>query len=107
MAIFIAPYAKEIVVINSEKEDEIAVELTCQLLTAALAIDILRSENRRDKIEPVRAYLFREKWAKLPSHAVLTVEHRGMIVLNSIYFPRIVGVQESTPLAPKKMTFGG
>ena len=96
--------AKEVVTIDNT---EVGVTFTCSLETAALAIDVLRSENRREGLQPVRAYIFRGDWKRLPVTAVLTVQNKGAIVLNPLFFPRVVSEKEAVPLERKPFKFGG
>ena len=56
-------------------ESSVAVVFTCDLLTAALLLDFLRSESRRFKEAAIRGYLNRggTSWSRLANHEVLTV----------------------------------
>lgn len=94
---------KEVVTVDSKREDEIGLLFSCSLETAALCSDILQSEYRREGLEPIRVYLFkRGGWVKLPFNAVLTVNHKGQIVLNPDWFPKFVATKDSEPIAPKR-----
>lgn len=79
------------------KADEVAVGLVCSTLTAALAIDVIRSEDRRHGDEPTRAYIHRGDWERLDPSAVLTVMREGKSRLNPIFFSRVL---ESSPAKP-------
>jgi hypothetical protein len=85
-----------------------AVELTCDLLTAALIIDILRSESRREGDEPIRAYIKREQaWIKLPRGAILTLsDGRNGAALNPEVFPPLVKREDLSPLSWKPVILG-
>lgn len=73
------------------KADEVAVGLVCSTLTAALAIDVIRSEDRRFGDEPTRAYLHRGgTWERLDPSAVLTVLQGETPRLNPIFFSRVL-----------------
>lgn len=92
---------KDVVTVDSKKEDEIAVIFTCPLEIAALATDILQSEYRREKLDPIRVYIQRKGgWSKLRAQAVLTIMHAGQRILNPEYFPIVVSSMTAEPLAP-------
>ena len=73
---------------DPDRPDEAAVELTCDLLTAATVIDIIRDHDRRAGDHPCRAWLRRDRsWVKLPGAAVLTLTVDGRMILNPEWFP--------------------
>jgi len=53
--------------------DKPAVVFTCDLLTAALTCDILRSNDRKLCDSPTEVFIKRSKWSRVPSNTVLTV----------------------------------
>ena len=78
--------AKNPVWIDRNRDDESAVIFTCDLLTAALACDILRSECRRENGPVIRLYLKKGAWQKVPSTAILTAIINDKAVLNPAVF---------------------
>ena len=81
--------AKESVVwVDNSRLDETAVPFICDLLTAASCLDVLRSEARKVNDPPIRAYIYREAWTRLPHYAVLVNIEDGKAVLSSEWFPR-------------------
>ena len=77
-----------IIRIDPDKTDETAVPLVGDLLTVAVACDILRSENRREGDKVVRIYLNKGgNWIKLPSAAILTHRIEGELTLDPEIFP--------------------
>lgn len=80
-----------------------AVVFTCDILTAALVIDILRSECRRLGKELIRGYINRggESWARLLSRQVLTIlDENRKPQLNPEIFRPDEPVEPSEPIAP-------
>lgn len=63
-----------------------AVAFTCDLLTAALACDAVRSTNRRLGEPPARIWVFRQTWSPVPGNAVFTLDDGGKAVLNPDVF---------------------
>lgn len=89
--------------IDRDKPDETILEFVCNLFSAAVACDLLRSECRRSKEASVRVYLKRaEAWSRLPSTAILTVLEGKRFVLNPEWFPRKVKLIPIAPLPPEK-----
>lgn len=80
-----------------KEADEAAVEFTCDLLTAAIICDILRSHDREVGDFPTRLYLKRESWSRIPSRVVLTVTEHGKVKLNPKLFPTEVRPSELVP----------
>jgi len=88
--------------VDKDKTDETAVPLLGDLLSAAVACDILRSENRREGDKVVRVYLNRgTNWVKLPASAILTDRIEGELILNSEIFPSARALLPEKPLAVK------
>jgi hypothetical protein len=58
------------------------------ILTAALAVDVLRSENRKAKQPEVQVYLKRNNgtWTRIGEGEVLTTQLKGKFVLNQRIF---------------------
>lgn len=80
--------AGEAVRVDDERIDETAVEFRCPLLTAASALDVLRSEARKAGDPPIRAYIKRQGWwQRLPHAAVLTRVREGKVELSPEWFP--------------------
>lgn len=76
----------------ADGEDERFAEFTCELLSAALAIDIVRNEGRVELSTIARAYIRKgETWYRLPYNAVLcrkaTPDEGDGFVLNEEVFP--------------------
>lgn len=63
--------------VDKNKPDETAVEFTCDLLTAALTIDVLRNEQRKVNSPSIRAYIYKKTWRRIPYNQVLTVIDEG------------------------------
>lgn len=85
--------------VDKDKTDETAVPLLGDLLSAAVACDILRSENRREGDKVVRIYINRgTNWVKLPSSAILTDRIEGELILNSEIFPSARALLPEKPL---------
>lgn len=83
------------------RADEAAVMLTCDLLTAAIACDVIREHDREAGDPVTRVYLRRvEAWRRLPADAVLTVVEREgdrqSVVLNPDVFVEDVSVESMT-----------
>lgn len=71
-----------------EAPDERFAEFKCDLLSAALAIDIIRNEGRVERSTICRAYIKRgETWSRLPFNAVLTRKESDHYVLDESVFP--------------------
>lgn len=79
---------KEAVRVDDERMDETAVEFTCDLLTAASVLDVLRSEARKTDDPPIRAYIKKQGWwQRIPHIAVLTRVREGKVELSPEWFP--------------------
>ena len=82
---------------DPERLDESAIAFSCDLLTAACCLDVMRDHDRRAGDYPTRCYVKTASvWNKLPGRATLTVtitdkylEH-GKVVLNPEWFPHAV-----------------
>ncbi len=98
---------KDALVIAGDDPDETVVPLTCDLLTAALALDLVRSHDRRHSEDPTRVYLFRKAWTRLPGAAVLTLDRgEGLpVILSPEWFPDSVEVVEPKPLERRAIRF--
>lgn len=91
--------ARRVVRTDPRRLDEAAVELTCDLLTAACACDVLREHDRRAGDHPCRVYVrAAEAWRKLPHGAVLTMVRSGEPVLDPRWFPADAPAVEAAPL---------
>ena len=77
-----------VVVTDGGRVDETAVAFSCDLLTAAALLDVIRGNDRRAKSHPTRVYVKRQAWSKLPGAETLTVIERGRVALN----PDVFGV---------------
>lgn len=86
-----------------KESDEAAVVFNCDLLTAALICDILRSHDREMGDSPTRLYLKRKSWSRIPSYVVLTVVVNGHTELNPEVFPTAVPLVDLVPLPPKRI----
>lgn len=80
---------------GQHREEEVpAVPFTCDLLTAAIACDVLRSNDRKLGDELTRVYVLREsRWTRVTSKTVLTVIVEGKVRLNPEVFSidKVVG----------------
>jgi len=104
---------KETVNVDLDRvQTSVAIVFTCDLLTAALVIDIVRSEDRKVNGPLTRAYINRggTAWSRLPNNVVLTVAEAGKPTrLN----PQIFAEKEEEvvllpliPRKPKKLILG-
>lgn len=57
---------------DRKSDDETAVAFSCDLLSAAIICDTLRSHDRAAGDSPTRIYLFKKSWTRVASHVVLT-----------------------------------
>lgn len=74
--------------VDANRDDEVAVEFSCDLLTAAVICDILRGHDREGGDNPTRIYIKRDaRWLKVPSHVVFVDTSTGVARLNSALFP--------------------
>lgn len=91
--------------VDKQRPDETAVELSCDLLTAALVADVLRSNDRKTGDHPTRVYLRRREgaWIKLPHSAVLTEVVNGKSELSAKWFPDQVEMVSAAPLRPQRL----
>lgn len=82
-------YSKPIRV--GESISETAVPFSCGLLAAATACDVLQSELRKAKLQPVRIYSAKEdgSWRSMPAGTLYTVLHDDLVALN----PEVFGKQ--------------
>lgn len=89
----------------TERKDDAAVEFRCDLLQAAVIVDSLRSEDRRQGDPPTKVWLRRpgEGWEKVPDSAVLTSVVDGKPVLA----PWVTGRAVAQPLVVGKVRLGG
>lgn len=86
-------------VLNVEpgKKDGRAVAFACEMVKAAVILDVTRSNDRKLGLPETRAYLRRGKvWVKLPADAVLTVVRDGACVLD----PDLFRLPPAAPVAP-------
>ncbi len=72
--------------VDKSRVDETALVFTCELLEAALVIDIVRNEQRKKGEPPIRAYIHKRTWTRLTGTQVLTVTEDGKAALNSEIF---------------------
>lgn len=89
---------KEPVRLNKDTREDVFLVFTCDTLLAALTIDLIRSEQRKANEAPVRAYIHKKAWKKLPNDAVLTVLDGETPTLNPDVFNEKVEIAEGTPL---------
>ena len=80
-----------------ETKDEVALVFTCPLLEAALTCDLIRNYNRSVGDWPVRLYIKKKSWARVPSYRILTVLENGKAALNPLVFPTEIPLAEVTP----------
>ena len=90
--------------IDKSRPDEVAVLLTCDLLSAACICDTLRTQNRKHDETPIRVYLKRETaWSKVPYDRELSLVEGDRCRLNPEVFPQIA---EVSSLSPKEVSLG-
>lgn len=89
-------------------ETDAAVELTCDLLAAAIVCDILRAENRREGDSVTKVYIHRGKaWTKLSSTIILTAMGSDkQPQLNYEIFTSELELAPPVPIVPRAMKFG-
>jgi hypothetical protein len=86
--------------VDRNREDEQALEFVCPLLEAALAIDIIRSQDRKTGEAATRAYVFREAWSRISGRMTLTeLDEQGKARLSREAFPA------PAPLVPPSRDF--
>lgn len=74
--------------IDPTKPDERAVVFRCDLLSAALACDLLWSEARREGDSLIRVYLFQNgRWKRVPDTTTFTALINEQAALNPKVFP--------------------
>lgn len=79
-----------------------AVVFTCDLLTAAIVCDGIRSDDRKHHRQPTNLYVNRDRsWGRITNEIVLTVELASGIQLNPTFFPDVQ--LEAQPPAVKKI----
>jgi hypothetical protein len=91
--------------VDRARRDGSVLPMTCRLLAAAMACDILRSEDRRVGRRVTRVYLSRDgrPWVELSETAVLTVaDDSGKCRLNPVVFPPPTLFLRSAP-TPKRL----
>ncbi len=95
---------KEAAIRISKLAEDTAVPFTCDLLTAAIACDVLRSENRKLGENPIRIYLAKPggNWSRLGGNEVLTITEGG-VALDPRVFPSMVTAESYDPLVPKPL----
>ncbi len=94
---------------RKEGEDEVGVAFSCDLLKAATICDLLRSHDREAGDRPIRLYLFRKVWSRVPSGTVLTVLEDGKPRLDPRTFAEARVELEAAPVVappPRRFTFG-
>ena len=76
---------------DRKNETEVAVQFSCDLLSAAIICDTLRSHDRAAGDTPTRLYLFKKAWTRIASHVVLTTQDDdGRCRLSHEVFPQSV-----------------
>lgn len=95
--------------IDPRRPDLAAVGFRCDLLTAAIVCDILRSHDRELGDAPTRVYIKRaEAWEPLAGRVVLTVVVDGKCQLSPEVFPPVLELLPVAPPAPTgPVVFGG
>lgn len=78
---------KDVIRTNPDVIDETAVGFSCDTLTAATLIDVIRSHDRESGDYPTRAYIRRRtSWERIPGNAVLTAVLDGKVILHPEIF---------------------
>jgi hypothetical protein len=80
--------------------DEAAVAFKCDLLTACIICDMIRSRDREMGDNPTRLYLKRTSWSRVPNNVVLTVMINGKCRFNPDFFPVKVDLGSLKPPTP-------
>ena len=83
---------------DRKSDDETAVVFNCDLLSAAIICDTLRSHDRAAGDSPTRVYLFKKVWTRVASHVVLTELVDGRCQLSPDVF--VVEVEAAPVVAP-------
>lgn len=86
-------------------EDVPAVVFSCDLLTAAIVCDMLRSNDRKVGDAPTGLYINKnQSWSRITNNTVLTVVINGKAKLNPKVFPSDAMV--GTPPPVKRFSIG-
>lgn len=91
--------------VDRSRTDETAVPILGPLLDAACLVDVVRAEAIKGGGDPIRAYIYRKTWTRLPAGAVLTQVENGQPVLCPEWFPGVVECAPYAPPPPKAVTF--
>ena len=86
--------------------DEVGIPMTCPLLEAATALDVIREHDHSMGDRPTRIYILRNStWLKLSSSALLTqyLISEDRTILNPKVFTSTAPVLPDQPLAPRKV----
>lgn len=100
---------EDIVWVNTSRLDETAVLFTCDLVTAAALLDVIRSQGRNGFLPLIRAYINRNaadgkgSWSRLVHTEVLTVVENGKVKLNPDIFLTEKEFVPGSPLTPKRV----
>ena len=76
-----------------------AAVLNCELLTACIAADLLRSELRREcgEAKALRCWIKRDGWVRLPNFRPLSLTVEGEVALNPALFEPELPVKPAVP----------
>lgn len=92
---------------DPKRNEEVAIEFSCDTLTAASICDTIRGHDRRNGIQPTRCYLMRnDVWIRLSSATDLTIVVNAKVLLNPAVFSG-TAMNELAPATAKRVTFGG
>lgn len=92
------------VVRPSKEPGDVAVAFSCDLLQAAVLVDALRSEDRRQGDKPTKAWLRRSgRWERVADDQLLTSVVGGKPVLSAW----VLGSAVAEPLQVGKVRLGG
>lgn len=87
--------------------DEVGAVFRCDLLTALLVCDIIRSHDVRDGRSQTRVYATDRngRWYRLPDEAALTIKSTEGMIPNPTFFANELSVV-APPIAPVKVIMG-
>jgi len=76
----------------------VALEFSCDLLTAASICDVIRSHDQRSGDYPTRVYIFRKSaWSQLSQSAILVETVDDEMRLSRKVFPQEINVEDLIP----------
>ena len=90
--------------VDPSRFDEVAVEFTCDLLTAACICDTLRQHDRTARQHPTRVYVRKATaWNKVPGDAKLALVKGEKLFLNPSIFTPVEAAPRVAVTGARKM----